>query len=134
MFYDIVRRWKNKYESGVESNKNAPKSSRPKFASRKKIVSKIKEIVEVDARFTVRDTAGKEDISLSTVNLIFKKYLKVRKFFARWVPQLLTDEQNRQQVKVAKKHLKMFPTYDKKQFANVVTGDDTRVHYFESIR
>ena len=47
--YDTVQRWKKKFES----NKNAPKSGRPKSASRKEIVSKIKEIIEGDARFTV---------------------------------------------------------------------------------
>ena len=46
MSYDTVRRWKNKFESVVESIKNTPKSGRPKFASRKEIVSKIKEINE----------------------------------------------------------------------------------------
>ena len=44
-------------ESGVESIKNAPKSGRPKFAGRKEIVSKMKEIIEGDARFTVCDIA-----------------------------------------------------------------------------
>ena len=28
----------------------------------------------------------------------------------------------------------MFPKYDKKQFANFVTGDETWVHYFEPVR
>ena len=46
MSYDTVRSWKNTFESGVESIKNAPKSGRPKFASRKEISSKIKEIFE----------------------------------------------------------------------------------------
>ena len=46
MSYDTVRRWKNKFKSGVESTKNAPESGRQKFASRKEIVSKIKEITE----------------------------------------------------------------------------------------
>ena len=139
--YDTVRRWKKKFESGVESikkkkkkKKNAPKSYRPKSASRKEIVSKIKEIIEGDARFTVRDIERKVGISLSTVHLILKKHLKVRKISARWVPHLLTDEQKRQRVKVAKKLLQMFPKYDKKQFANVVTGDETWVHYFEPVR
>ena len=91
--YDTVRQWKKKFESGVESIKNAPKSGRPKSASRKDIVSKIKEIIEGDARFTVRDIARKVGISLSTVHLILKKHLKVRKISARWVPRLLTDEQ-----------------------------------------
>ena len=132
--YDTVRRWKKKFESGVESIKNAPKSGRPKSASRKEIVSKIKEIIEGDTRFTVRDIARKVGISLSTVHLILKKHLKVRKISARWVPHLLTDEQKRQRVKVAKKLLQMFPKYDKKQFAIVVTGDETWVHYFEPVR
>ena len=57
MSYDTVRNWKNKFESGVKSIKNVLKSGRPKFASRKEIVSKIKEIIEGDARFTVRDIA-----------------------------------------------------------------------------
>ena len=130
--YDTVRRWKKKFESGVESIKNAPKSGRPKSASREEIVFKIKEIIEGDARFTVRDIARKVGISLSTVHLILKKHLKVRKISARWVPHLLTDEQKRQRVKVAKKQ--MFPKYDKKQFANVVTGYETWVHYFEPVR
>ena len=34
--YDTIRRWKKKFESGVESIKNAPKSGWPKSASRKK--------------------------------------------------------------------------------------------------
>ena len=108
MSYDTVRSWKNKFESGVESIKNAPKSGRPNFASRKVIVSKIKETIEGDARFTFRDVARKVGISLSTVHLILKKHLKVRKLFARSVPHLLTDEQNRQRVKVVKKMLQMF--------------------------
>ena len=111
--YDTVRRWKKKFESGVESIKNALKSGRPKSASRKKIVSKIKEIIEGDARFTVRDIARKVGISLSTVHLILKKHLKVRKISARWVPHLLTDEQKRQRVKVAKKLLQIFQNMTK---------------------
>ena len=57
MSYDTVRCWKNKFESGVESIKSTPKSGRPKFASHKEIISKIKEIIEGDARFTIRDIA-----------------------------------------------------------------------------
>ena len=76
--YDTVRRWKKKFESGVESIKNAPKSGRPKSAFRKEVVSKIKEIIEGDARFTVRDIARKVGISLPTVHLILKNHLKER--------------------------------------------------------
>ena len=105
--YDIVRT-ENKFESGVESIINVPTSGRPKFASRKEIVSKIKEIIDGDTKFTVRDIAQKVGISLSTIHLILKKFLKVQKIFARWVPHLLTYEQNRQRDKVAKNCFKCF--------------------------
>ena len=118
MSYDTVRRWKRKLWVWWRDHKNAPKSGRPKSASRKEIVSKIKKIIEGDARFTVRDIARKVGISLSTVHLILKKHLKVRKISASCVLHLLTDEQKRQRVKVAKQLLQMFPKYDKKQFAN----------------
>ena len=87
MSYDTVRRWKNEFESGVVSIKNAPKSGRPKFASRKEIASKIKEIIEGDARFTVHDIARKVGISLSMVHFILNQHLKVGKICATWVPQ-----------------------------------------------
>ena len=134
MSYDTVRRWKNKFESNVESIKNAPKSGRPKYAAPKEIVSKIKEIIEGDARYTVCDIARKVGISLYAVQLILKKHLKVRKVFARWVLHLSTDEQNRQRVKVTKKLFQMSQTCDKKQFANAVTGDENRVYHFEHVR
>ena len=94
----------------------------------------MNEITEGDTRLTVRDIARKVSISLSTVHLILKKHLKVRKISARWVQHLLTDEQKRQRVKVAIKLLLMSPKYDKKQFANFVTSDETRVHYLESVQ
>jgi transposase len=51
--YDRVRRWKKKFESGVECIRNAPKSGRPKSASRNEIVSKIKNIIEGDSQFVI---------------------------------------------------------------------------------
>ena len=50
------------------------------------------------------------------------------------MPHLLTDVQKRQRVKVVKKLLQMFQTYVKKQFANVVTGDENWVYHFEPVR
>ena len=53
--YDTVHRWKVKSDSALESIENAPKSGRPKSASCEEKV--LKEIVERDARCTVRDIA-----------------------------------------------------------------------------
>ena len=128
--YVTVGRSKNKFESCVESIKMHQNQVCQNLHLVKKNVPKKKEIIEGDVRFTVRDIARKVGISLSTVHLILKQHWKVRKTFARWVPHLLTDEQNRQWVKVAKKLLQMFQN----QFTNVVTGDENWVYYFQPVR
>jgi hypothetical protein len=64
-------------------HQNAPISGRPKSAPGNEIVSKIKDIIEGDARFTVRAIARKLGISLITVHFILKKHLKVRMMSTR---------------------------------------------------
>ena len=58
---------KKKLESGVLSIKNATKSSRHNSASRIEIVSKIKEIIEADTRFRVRDIPRKVGVGRKTL-------------------------------------------------------------------
>ena len=74
------------------------------------------------------------NLLLARVHAILKKHLKVRKINARWIPHLLTDEQKKTRVTMAKRLLKMYPKYSKKAFDNIVTGDETWVYYFEPKR
>ena len=73
-------------------------------------------------------------ISESRVHYILKSILNVMKISASWVPHLLTDNQKKQRLKIVKQLLKIFPKYNEKKFANVVTGYKTWVHYFEPVR
>ena len=45
----------------------------------------------------------------------------------------MTDDQKQLRVQIAKQLLKMFPKFSQKQFANIITGDGTRVHYFSPV-
>lgn len=53
---------------------------------------------------------------------------------ARWVHRLLTDDQEDQRLKTAKKSLKRFSTYVKEKFSNVVARNKTWVYYFWFVR
>ena len=132
--YDRVRRWEKNFDSGLELIENTLKSGRQKSASCDIIVLKIKETVERDAGYTVCDIAQMVGISLLRVHYILKNILNTRKISFRWVPRLLTDGQKRQRVKIATLLLKTSPKYDEMKFANVVTGDETWVCYFEPVR
>jgi hypothetical protein len=59
---------------------------------------------------------------------ILSRILKVRRIADRWIPHTLTDDQKRIRVQTAKQLLKMFP----RKLANIVTVDETWVHYIET--
>ena len=96
MFYDTVRRWKKKSDSGSESIEKAPNQEDQSLHLVTVIVSKVKETVDREARYTVRDIARTVGISLSRAHYILKNILNFRKISAGWVPPLLTDGQNKQ--------------------------------------
>ena len=134
MSFSTVFRWCKKFSCGLGSSEDAPHDRRPKRATSAKMVARVKEIVATDARYTTRQIASMVGISLGAAHTILKRDLKMRKICARWIPHLLTDEQKKTRVQCAKKLLKKFPNYNARSFANVVTGDETWVHFFEPKR
>ena len=47
---------------------------------------------------------------------------------------MLTDEQKRTRMQMAKQLLKKYPKYQKKVFDSLITGDETWVHFYEPKR
>ena len=71
--YDTVRKWKkknNKFEFGLKSIVNTPKSGRPMYVYCDAIVSKVKKKKNIEraARYTVCDKARMTVISPSRVH------------------------------------------------------------------
>ena len=63
-----------------------------------------------------------------------RNILKMKKKSTWWAPHLLNEEQTYTHVRTARKLLKRFPGYDQKLFMNVVTYDESWMHYFEPHR
>ena len=58
----------------------------------------------------------------------------MKKEITWWAPHLLNEEQKYTHVRTARKLLKRIPRYDQKLFMNVVTYDESWMHYFEPHR
>ena len=58
----------------------------------------------------------------------------MRRISVRWIPHLVTKEQKLARVRIAKQLLKQFPKYNSRSFANIITGDETWVHFYEPKR
>ena len=134
MSFSTICRWVAKFQSGQQQLKDAARPGRPVTSTTPKNVEKIRELLKTDARLTVRQLSRMTGLSLSRVHLILKKHLKVKKINARWIPHLLTEDQKKARVTMAKKLLNMYPKFSQKSFTNLITGDETWVHYFEPKR
>jgi histone-lysine N-methyltransferase SETMAR len=121
-FVSVIR-WCKKLKSGLDSVKDAPHAHRPKIAFSLKLVGEFKDLIATDARFTTRYIAQCVGISIGAAHTIVRRDLKVRKISARWLPRLLTKEQNLARVRISIQLLKQFPKYNNRSFANMITGD-----------
>ena len=128
--YATVTRWVKKFKSGCDSIYDAPKSGRPCSGTSKDMVEKVCNVVKSDAKLNTHQIASIVGISAASVFRILKRNLKMRRITARWIPHLLSDKQKHVRLQTAKKLLKMFPEYQRKQFSDIITGDETWVHFF----
>ena len=130
---DIFTRWCKKFKSGVDSEEDALHARRPKTATSQNIDEKVTNLVATDARFTTRHIAKCVGISVGAAHTILRRDLKMR-IRARWIPHLVIKEQKLARVRIAKQLLKQFPKYNNRFFANIITRDETWVHFYEPKR
>ena len=69
----------------------------------------------------------------ATLNML-RRILKMEKQWACWVPNLLQERQKHARVKLSKKRIKNFPTYVQRNFSEIITVDESWIHFFQSRR
>ena len=113
-----VFRWVKAFKAGEFSVEDDTRPGRPTTSVTKANIAAVKIVVEQDARLTVKDIASCTGISEGSVQTILKKRLDLRKVCARWVPHLLTEEQNAQCLKCARELLKTYKGCNSRVISN----------------
>ncbi|PSN39059.1 hypothetical protein C0J52_10099 [Blattella germanica] len=90
--YRTVARWVAAFKQGRESTANLPRSGRSMSANKNVSVAVVEQCLEEDRRWTVLELAQHTGIPASSVRLIVRQDLNVRKIAAKWVPHHLTEE------------------------------------------
>ena len=102
--YRSVCRWVAKFSAGQQQLKDAARPGRPATTTTKGNIEKKSEIsskLMLDSR-RFKTIGSNDKLVVSRVHGILKKQLKVRKINARWIPYLLSDEQKKTRVTMAK--------------------------------
>ena len=89
-----VKKWAAEFKRGRESLEDDPRSGRPASASTQENIDRVHHMVMDDRRLTVNQIADAVAISRERVENILHKELGMSKVSTRWVPRLLTPDQN----------------------------------------
>ena len=116
----IVFMWVRAFKARKFSVEDDTRPGRPKTSVTKADIAAVKIVVEQDARLSLKDIASCTVISEGSVQTILKKRLDRRKFCARLVPHLLTEEQKTQRLKCARELLKIYKGYKSRVISNLL--------------
>ncbi|XP_027849961.2 protein GVQW3-like [Aphis gossypii] len=89
----VTFEWFIRFKDSRQSIKDDPRSGRPS-TSRNDDVANIYEKVRNDRRLTVRELANEAGISIGSCHEILTEKLQMRRVAAKFVPRMLTSEQN----------------------------------------
>ena len=129
--YPTVCKWAARFRVGRDSIDDDVRLGRPVTTCSPRNIARVKELVEEDARKTVKDVAALTGISHGSSHEILRRHLDMKKICARWVPHILTDEQKQKRVDAARILLDRYGHGNQQLLNNIVTGDETWIYYYE---
>ncbi|GFT81950.1 protein GVQW3 [Trichonephila clavipes] len=105
--------WFRPFKEGRQSVNCDPRSGRPSTFRNEDKIAQGKAVVRSDRRLTVREIAQECHISVGSCNEILRKDLNVHRESAKFVPRLLTKDQQFQRLATSfsqdQEHLKRTP-------------------------
>ncbi|GFY22807.1 HTH_48 domain-containing protein [Trichonephila clavipes] len=85
--------WFQRFKEGRQSVNSDPRSGRPSTSSNEDKIAQVKAVVHSDHRLTIREIARECHISVGSCDEILRKVLNMRRVSAKFVPRLLTEDQ-----------------------------------------
>jgi AraC-like DNA-binding protein len=85
--------WFKRFEEGRMSFGEDPRSGRPSTSTNDDHVERVRAVIRVNRRLTVREVADEAGISIASCHHIFTEKLHMRRVSAKFVPHLLSGDQ-----------------------------------------
>ena len=122
--------WFSQFKAGRTSTDDDERSGRPVSSSTPEMIERVRKIIREDRRHTMDEVSMLVGISHGTCHKILTEDLKMQRVASKFVPRLLSVDQNQQRLDVCL-DLKENATNDPSFLSNVITGDETWVYTYD---
>lgn len=126
----LVYRWHKRYSEGRSTPYDDVKPGRPSVID-ENVTSTVQNAIRKDGRSTVRDIALLCDIGVATAHKILTEKLNLVRLCARWVPRLLTLEDQNRRVAASRAFLKKWRAGGENFLDRIITTDETWLYYYD---
>jgi len=104
-----------------------PRHGRTSTSTNDNHVERVRAVIRDNRRLTVREVADEVGISIGSCHQIFTEKLQMRRVSAKFVPRLLTDDQNENRIEISQELLAN-ANGNENFLKNIITGDETWVY------
>ena len=126
----ICFRWHKRFKNGRLSVKDDERSRRPSTSTDDPLIDEINTLVQANRRPTVRELAEECGISVGSCHHILTEELKMHRVAAKFVPRLMTSDQQAHRVQVCQDLLDHTEN-DKEFLSKIITGDESWVYGYD---
>lgn len=126
----LVYRWHKRFSDKLFSESESKGAGRPSVIT-EELTSAVQELLENDARLTVRTMSSKFELGLPTAHKLLTENLGMERICARWVPKLLSSDERKKRVNASLSFLKRFKEEGEGFLDRIITTDETWLHYYD---
>jgi transposase len=119
-----IKEWFNRFKDGRTLADSDQHSGRPSTSRNANIIENVRSLILEDRRLTVREIANEVGISIGCAHSILTEDLHMCRVVAKFVPRLLSQEQQQLRLEVVQDMLG-FANRDPEFLKTVIAGDVT---------
>ncbi|PNF42608.1 hypothetical protein B7P43_G01287 [Cryptotermes secundus] len=125
-----IKEWFNRFKHGRMSADSEQRSGRPSTSRNADVIEKVRTLIMEDRRLAIREVADEVGISRGSANTILTEDFGMRRVAAKFVPKLLSPEQQQLRLEVAQDMLEC-ANRDPEFLKTVITGDESWVYGYD---